>query len=91
MDATWMAARRAQVPSVLNDVLASAEATHDDPRDAAAALLREAVIQSDSRKGAWPLLGADALISYLCEHALEVEATPEAQFAEAFRLCLGAP
>ncbi len=86
-----MAARRAQVPTVLNEVLTSAHSSHGDPREAASALLKAAVIQSDCRAGAWPLLGADAFISYLCEHAVEVEAMPEVRFAELLRLCLGAP
>jgi hypothetical protein len=86
MDATaaelWLADRDAEVPAALREEMRAA--VRQVPEDgetgvalrlaaAAAACLRRAVDLGVSREGAWPLLAADALLTYACEAAADAE------------------
>ncbi len=85
---SWVEDELRGVPSVLADVVTDGLDRHPDPLTASVRLLEESVAQGSSRTGAWPLLGADSLVTYLCAHALEVDEAPEPRFAELFRLYL---
>lgn len=86
---SWATPRLEGVPSVLADVLRTALVRDDDPERASVALLHDSLADENSREGAWPLLGADALITYLSADALDGKENPEARLGALFRLYLG--
>lgn len=76
----WLDQRDADAPEVLRDVMRAAlreaegggaDGTVEQLAVAAAFCLRRAVELGASRQGAWPLLAADALLTYACEAAAE--------------------
>ena len=86
---SWAPSRLEGVPSVLAEVVKMALARDADPKRASLALLHDSLVDESSRDGAWPLLGADALITYLSADALDGEEPPEVRLGELFRLYLG--
>lgn len=79
----------AGVPPVLAEVLRAALVDDADLEEAALLLLAQSLENEHSRAGAWPLLGGDALITVLCDRALEHAENPEIGLSAVFRRCAG--
>lgn len=76
-------------PAVLARILEAAVSDAGGIEAATRALTEEAVALGDVREGAWPLLGADALLTQLAAEAFEAEGSPESRLAALVRLPQG--
>lgn len=76
-------------PPVLARILDVAVSDAGGIEAAAQVLTEEAVALGEVREGAWPLLGADALLTILASEAFSGEGSPEDRLAELVNLPQG--